>query len=276
MKFVAVCTPTLGMVTIEWASALRALLLPLNSGYCECFGKDDVGGEIAEGRNGCVARALSYETDDREITHLFWLDDDVIAPRTAIIRLMSHDVDIAAGVYFLKCPISEPLIFPGRGAGTSPFVPDQVFETWGVGMGITLVKTSVYRRMREDLELPLDKYGKPQWYKTPSALDAVVVDEVLFAGGTEDLYFCDRAGKMGCKVVADTSRYAFGWHYDCRNGIGYPEKQWRQHMAGEAITWDTPGGVVTWGGPVKPVVRPPATLVADETPHAVLADGPAP
>lgn len=280
MKFIAFCTPTLGMVSIEWASALRAMTLPLNTGYSEAFGKDSVGGEIAEGRNGCVATALSYESDRREITHLFWLDDDVVAPRSALMALMRHDADIASGVYFTKGEPCEPLIFPGRGCGTTPFVPDRVFETWGHGMGLALVRTSVYKRMLAELNLPRDRYGRPAWYKTPSAEDAEIVDETLFVGGTEDLYFLHRAGQMGYRPIVDTSRYAFGWHVNSETGLGYPLKQWKQYRARQPIVWDTPDGPVTWGWPPEEAEMPdgpPACRkrlpVGDETPHAVLANG---
>jgi hypothetical protein len=248
MKFIAVCTPTLGIVTIEWASALRALIMPLNTGYCECFGKDTVGGEIAEGRNGCVATALSYENSEREVTHLFWLDDDVICSRTALVALLHHNKDIASGVYFTKAEPAEPLIFPGRGCGTTSFIPNKVFETWGHGMGLTLVKTDVYKNMRDELKLPLDKYGRPQWYKTPDITDMEIQNDVLFVGGTEDLYFLHQANKIGYRPIVDTTQYAFGWHYDYKKRQGYPTKQWDQFQANKPIIWPTEDGDVVWGG----------------------------
>jgi hypothetical protein len=271
MKFIAVCVPTLGNVSIEWAQALRALVLPMNTGYCECFGKDDLGGKIAETRNAIVAKALSYESPEREITHLFWLDDDVICNRTAILALKRHDCDIASGVYFLKGDYGEPLIFPSRGGGTLPFVPDETFEVWGHGMGLTLVKLDVYKHMLDE-GLPNDSCGRPQWYKTPGAEDAEVLHEVLFMGGTEDLYFLEAASKLGYKPLVDTSYGAFGWHYDAKHQIGYPKRQWEQYRKREPIVWDTPDGPVVWGStnPRRPAARPTcveAELVGDEAPH---------
>lgn len=245
-KYCCIAVPTLGTVSIEWASAFRNLAIPPNTGVMELLAKDDKGGEIAEGRNGLVHRALSYENETREVTHIFWIDDDVIFTRLALVQLMSHDCDIASGVYFMKGEPTWPLIFPGRGMGTTPFTPNQVFHSWGHGMGLTLVKMDVYRRMLAECNLPLDKYGRPEWYKTTSILDAQVEDDTIFVGGTEDLYFLDRAGKMGYKPKVDTTRLAFGWHYDRELQIGYPRQQWDQFMSGKPIVWDTSDGPVVW------------------------------
>lgn len=248
-KFIAICTPSLGMVSIEWASALRHLAMPINTGYCECFARDDAGGEIAEGRNFCVATALGHETETREISHLFWIDDDVIVPRMALVRLLSHNADIASGVYFTKSEPSEPLIFPGPCAGTTPFVPDRVFPSWGHGMGLTLIRASVYKRMRDELGLPLDKYGLPEWYRTPGAVAGQTGEGVVFCGGTEDLDFLGRTEQLGYSSIVDTSRACFGWHFDGRANVGYPREQWEQAQALKPIVWNTPEGRVVWEAP---------------------------
>lgn len=247
-KFIGVCTPSLGMVPLEWANVFRVLMTPLNYGLVNFFTVDTKGGEIAEGRNNCVHQALASDTDDMEVTHLFWWDDDVICDPAAIMALIRHERDIASGVYFSKSEYSEPLIFPGPGGGTSPFLPGQAFETWGHGMGLTLVRIGVYRRMMEAFpDLPRDKYGRFGWYRTEGLQDAKLEGNVLWVGGTEDLYFLGNAGKMGITPLVDCSQAAFGWHLDTKAQTGYPPKQWAQRIRGEPVTWDTPGGVVTWG-----------------------------
>lgn len=246
LKLIAFATPTLGSVSIEWASVFRSIALPLNVGMTNFFVRDSVGGEIAETRNRCVQLALSAENDGLEISHIFWLDDDVICTRLSLLKLLSHNRDIASGVYFTRCEASEPLIFPHKGGGTTPFVPDQAFETWGHGSGLTLVRLSVYKRMAQELDLGRDKYGRPQWYKTPGIADATVENGVAFVGGSEDLLFLDQAAKLGIRGFVDTSRLAFGWHWDARTNQGYPLKQWRQQQAGKAIEWETPDGVKVW------------------------------
>jgi hypothetical protein len=68
----------------------------------------------------------------------------------------------------------------------------------------------------------------------------------MWMGGTEDLYFLDAAGRLGYRPLVDTSRLAFGWHYDRERRQGYPKKQWNQRIKGEPIVWDTPDGPVKW------------------------------
>jgi hypothetical protein len=255
-KFIVVATPTLGMVSIEWAAVFRNLMWPMNTGYSHAFVRDVAGNEIAETRNAAVSIAMRYENEYREVSHIFWIDDDVLIQPRALLRLLSHQRDIASGCYFLKCDPTEPLIFPGKGAGTTPFIPNQTFETWGHGMGVCLVRMEVYKRTRDELELPPDKYGNPTWYKTTHAENAVVENGSLYVGGTEDLYFLDAAWKIGYRPLMDTSADAFGFHFDSRNRQGYPIKQWNQFQSGQPIEWETPDGIVRWGPArkIEPVV----------------------
>jgi len=187
----------------------------------------------------------------------------------------SLDADIASGVYFSKREgeLSEPLIFPEKGGGADRFKPNQVYPVWGHGMGLTLVKLDVYKRMADELDLGQDKYGTPKWYHT-SEDDDIYQDEndVIHTAFTEDLWFCHNAGRLGYRPLINTHKHAFGFHYESRPVIkkddewgqvdlityleyrgekqmmdyGYPDKQWRQYVLGQKITWDTPQGEVVW------------------------------
>lgn len=53
---------------------------------------------ITRARNDCVAHFL----DDKEYTHLFWIDADVGFEPAAAIRLINAGYEIAAGVYPMK------------------------------------------------------------------------------------------------------------------------------------------------------------------------------
>jgi hypothetical protein len=256
-KMIVRCTPTLGAVSVWWARAVENLMWP-NNGIkgidCQI---DSRGGEIAEMRNMTVARLLQCETETRELSYFFWVDDDVIPTAGALLQLLSHRRDIVSGVYFLKLPgrLASPLIYPHRLGGADQFVPapnggQRSYEVWGHGMGLCLVAGGVYKRMRDELNLPRDKYGNPEWYKTPQTVredgGIVVEDGVIDQGGTEDLYFLDNAGKLGYRPVVDCSKHAFGFHHDLKTGRCYPEEQWAQLRAGKPIVWETPDGPVTW------------------------------
>lgn len=243
-KIIVLCTPSLGAVSLWWARQIAGLLWPLNIGKRHLFLRDSVGGEIAETRNRIVKMALELENDQVEVDSLFWVDDDVLITQGALLQLYTHHKPIVSGVYFTKSQIPEPLIFPARLHGTAPFVPDQVLEVWGHGMGLTLVKADVYRRMERELQLPKDKHGATEFYKTNR--EYKVEGQMLDCGGTEDLYFLDMAGRLGYRPAVDCGKWAFGFHYDLARHRGYPEPQFKQWAAAQPVTWQTDKGLVTW------------------------------
>ncbi len=258
-KIIAYCTPSLGMVSLWWVRMMASIYHPNNHGKGYFFAKDDVGDEVAEVRNCIVESVLNYDRDHHEVSHLFWLDDDVLMQPGCLLELLHQDRDIVSGVYFLKMEgsLSSPLIYPESGGGTARFIPDQVQEVWGHGMGLTLVKTEVYKRMlREQLtrtvdgqtQLLTDKYGRPRWYHKTDLMHEIEEDEHGLAkmGMTEDTYFLDRASRIGYKPAVVTTKHAFGFHYDAKRNKGYPEQQFNQWQAGQPIVWDTPAGPVTW------------------------------
>jgi hypothetical protein len=242
MKLIALCTPSLGKVSIHWTSAMMELIWPMNTGRVVLF---VVGEDVAEGRNHCVTLGLNCENEEREVTHFFWVDDDVLLHKMSLMQLMSHQRDIASGVYFKK-ETGEPLIFPGPGSGTYPYIPDQLLEVWGHGMGLTLVRAEVYKRMRAELNLPKDSRGFTQWYKSAPPSEGAYVSGAFWRGGTEDLYFLHQAGMLGYKPLVDCSRKCFGWHFDMETRKGYPAAQFDQYLRGESPVWNTPKGPMKW------------------------------
>lgn len=240
---IVLCTPSLGAVSIWWARQVAQVMWPLNMGRHVLFVRDDAGNEIAECRNNIVQRCLMLESDTHEIHSLFWVDDDVLVPMTALLKLYDHHVPIVSGCYFTKSPVPEPLIFPDRMHGVAEFIPDQVTEAWGVPMGLTLVKMEVYKKLLE-AGLPKDKYGRPEWYKTNRQykLEGNMID----CGGTEDLYFCELAHNAGYQPIVDTSKHTFGYHFDKGSQRGFPAEQFKQWERAQPVTWKTKNGLVTW------------------------------
>jgi hypothetical protein len=245
-KFIAKCSPSLGDVSIWWSRCCQSIIWPMARGRAIFYLRDKVGGEIAEVRNGIVDAVLEYDKTTNPVTHLFWVDDDVLVFPGCLLELLHQDTDICSGVYFTKMPgnLSEPLIFPYDDDNRNTFEPDQVYDVLGHGMGLTLVRTEVYKRMRDELNLSKDKYGRPEWYHTTKFEEDVTQDEsgMIGLGCTEDTYFCRNAIKLGYSPRIVTSKMAFGFHYDRQNDKGYPERQWNQWINCQPIEWNLPGG----------------------------------
>jgi hypothetical protein len=229
---------------------------------------DQVGGEIAETQNALVEETLALCTPTYEITHLWWLEDDVIPSSIAcLLQLYNQSCrgepkQIISGVYFSKEPggLAQPLIFKADGRGPSPYepirdhVPQRPFEVAFTHMGCTLIEVEVYRVMAEKLALGHDRYGSREWYRSPGKTDNLVENcdigydqnGVYSIRATSDAYFCQQARKAGFKVWVDPHEYAFCWHFDKTRGLSVPEEQWRQSKAKKTIVWQTKDGLVEW------------------------------
>jgi hypothetical protein len=259
---------------------MQSVLLSNFAGKCIFYLRDGVGGEIAEVRNGIVDSVLTYSRENTPISHLFWVDDDVLVMPGAMLELLHQskkfNVPIVNGVYFQKLAddLTSPLIYPEPGGGADVFRPDMIYEVFAAHMGLTLVRREVYDRMAAELDLGKDKYGRPRWYRTSDSFEDTSQDErgVIDIGYTEDTFFYRNAASLGLKVLADTTRHAFGFHIatvraclkceiqpeaanarscpKCGGSLslidkGYPTRQWNQWINGEKICWWNGNGEVT-------------------------------
>jgi len=240
-RIIPVLTPTLGVASFWYFTGIMDLIWPMNTSKAVIPMPDRVGGEIAEMRNRLVSMCLALETERQTVHSLFWVDDDVIINRACLLKLASHDRDIASGVYFAKGDLGEPLIFGGPCSGTLPFRPDETFEAWGWAQGLSLVKTEVYKRMRDELDLGKDRYGCPLWYE-PSDFRVDKETGAVCVNGTEDFPFFQKANDLGYKCLVDCTQHAFGFHYDALRQVGYPRAQWEQHVRREPVVWPAQGG----------------------------------
>ena len=198
---VVVGIPSFGMVSTYFMQARLSQQFPLVSSAID---KIVLNKPIAEARNEIVEFALSQGAN-----YIYWLDDDVVAPPDAFLKMYTHNKDIVNGVYWSKSNPPMPLLFRNHMEG--PYwdwhVGDMI-EIDAAGMGLTLVKTEVYKKIQNEL-------GGP-WYS---------VDYASFAGkdmgsppnNTEDLYFYWKARKVGYMIWADTSIQAY--HYEKNSGV---------------------------------------------------------
>lgn len=199
---VVVGIPSFGMVSTFFLQARLSQQFPLVSSAID---KIVLNKPIAEARNEIVQYAL-----DQNANYIFWLDDDVIPPGDAFLKLYNHQRDIINGVYWSKSNPPMPLLFRDHLSG--PYWNwhyGDLIEIDAAGSGLTLVKTDVYRTISE-------KIGGP-WYSTEYSSFPGVKSSP--ANNTEDLYFYWKAKQAGFKVWADTSVQAY--HYEKHSQVLY-------------------------------------------------------
>jgi len=177
-----IAIPHTGHVTMAWALAFRQLDHP-PALYCLNRG---IPLDIA--RNELASEVFKHDAE-----WLFFLDSDIIPPRDAIIKLMSHNLDIVGGLYYKRMPPVHPAMWrlapkprpEGKYIPIMHFQKGQLIECDVIGMGCTLI----HRRVLERLEQPYFKWT--QWWKRD--------------GVSEDFYFCEKAKEAGFRIYCDTS-----------------------------------------------------------------------
>lgn len=216
--------PTFGMVSIEFMAHLMQLQSPLNRNVAHGYAK---GYEVGQARNFLVNQALSLVNDHgHTVSHVFFIDDDVLVPHDALSRLLAHKRPIISGLYYAKTAAPQPLVLMAPAAGVADLPASGVVDCYGHGMGCTLIEIGVFRAMLEQgvvefEELP-NKQVLPQFFKTTK--DERRTDEASSTAvstyQTEDLYFLERAAKLGYTPAVDVD--LFCWHFDAKSGRRYP------------------------------------------------------
>lgn len=204
---VVVGIPSFGMVSTYFMQARNGQQFPLVSSSID---KIVLNKPIADARNEIVQFAL-----DQEANYIYWLDDDVLAPGDAFLKLWRHQKDIINGVYWSKSNPPMPLLFRGHLQGPYwKWHVGDLIEIDAAGNGLTLVKTDVYRKIEKEIGGPWYSvdYGSFPSQRTDSNPTTPV-------NNTEDLYFYWKAKRAGYKVWADTAVQAF--HYDKNSNIMY-------------------------------------------------------
>lgn len=159
------------------------------------------GAYIDRSRNDLVRQALANES-----THVLFVDQDMILPEGCLKRMVQHDVPIVGGSYFGKDDYFTPVSFhldPFRRiyeldecpiVDTTAELPDGIGDCWcgkpddhlhqvgGTGMGCTLIKTSLFRQIK-------DHFKDEMWFSSKET--------------GEDIHFCTRAHEVGVDVLLD-------------------------------------------------------------------------
>lgn len=137
---------------------------------------------ITNARNECVKQAQLNNAD-----YLFFIDSDVCFPNHALVRLLSHKLDIVGATYHRRVPPFDVL---GRTLTEGPTeVKTGLLEMAGLPTGLLLIKMRVF-----------DKIKRPYF-----RLIHTEESEGLPEGDTlgEDYYFCNKMREAGVKMWCD-------------------------------------------------------------------------
>ena len=159
---------------------------------------DMVGFPVETARNEITWAVLA---DAPDVTHLFWVDSDMIFGPDALTRLLAHDLDFVGGLCFDRRHPYKPVISryfdpswgfdPKTHGWLFDYPQDQVIDVDATGGAFLLVKRRVFEKIRET-----EGKGDPAWRKWWERKPGT--------GLSEDLSFCERVQEAGFKIRVDT------------------------------------------------------------------------
>jgi hypothetical protein len=193
-------TPTRGTcgtrVAFSWANVMGAPNSPLCRWCVEGF-------EVGKAYNEAIAGILSSPIFSK-FQYLLTVEEDNTPPPDGLLKLYKgiQKFDAVGGLYWIKGEGGVPMIWgdpkePNTYVPQTP-IPDTLQECNGLGMGFTLFRLDMFRN-------PGFEFG--QWFKTVAEPGSVM---------TQDLFFFQKAQKLGYKFAVDTSCKV--GHYDQAEG----------------------------------------------------------
>ena len=159
--------------------------------------------------------------------YVLLMDDDMVPPRDALIKMLAHDVDIVAGMCTVRQDPPMPNIrawFPGEKTYQTIFewTIEGLMEVGAVGSAFMLVKTPVFDQIGE--YTMSCRYEREQLGYTEEALRRIEAGKRAHAKRTgnewwfefmkqqdgdgeygEDISFCYKATQCGYKIFVDTT-----------------------------------------------------------------------
>jgi len=164
-----------------------------------CDLDEPYGMTVPDARNYIVKKAI-----DEEYDYIFFVDDDTIVPRNALVQLIHHKADVVGGFYYKKyLPLESVGMHINEKNQPVPIedynIGDIIYDTLVLPSGCTLIKVDVLKK----LEYP--------WYKTITVNDRPTM--------TEDTYLCGKLKEIGVDIITDTGLQCI--HVDYTKGLFY-------------------------------------------------------
>jgi len=183
----------------------------------------------SEARNDCVGR-MKEGFSGYEVDTSIWFDTDHVLPYDVIVKLLSHDLPIVSGVYYLKRPPFFPIVYRKKkqcgDTGfwlASPYVnyPDELFEADYIGMGCVRIDREVFL----DLKVPYFEY-RGHSLEEEGEEDYSYLQRHGIRNNTEEFVFWDQVRERW-KIMVDPSIQLL--HFGKRK-VGKEEYEYNKQM----------------------------------------------
>jgi len=179
--------------------------------YCSAEAANpDVKWGYVSSREAGVGRSTFayYALKDPNVTHLYFMDSDVVPPPNTLQKLLAHDLPIVAGIYPMNVNGKRAWSFKMDGeADTKVYgdwlrrdlvLPDGLINAVAIGGSTLLIKREVF----EKLERP--------WFKI--VYKAIDEEGRAYDEG-EDEYFSRIAREAGYKIMVDPTIICKHYNY---------------------------------------------------------------
>lgn len=176
-----------GMIPLKVMSRLISLDKPegaeVNFGYVARM-------MIDKARNGMAQQCVTHGND-----YICFIDDDQLIPKDFLTKLMSLDKDIIGTPIPSRNGNRELAVYDMEGNRMTSF--KGTCRVGSIGMGATLIKAKVLKKM-------IEEYGSPFQFETK--IEKVDGKDIIVEY-SEDINFCRRAGELGfetwCTDITD-------------------------------------------------------------------------
>lgn len=200
--------PTRDSLPAKVCTALWNLITPMNGKFFKFIVE---GKEVGEAYNEAVEMILGHP-DLSKWKYFLTVESDNLPPPDGLLKLYENmdKYDAIGGLYWTKGEGGQPMIYGDPKEMPKNFrpqipVPETVQECNGLGMGFTLFKISMFKKLRD--------LGVKTFFKTVQEFEYGKGTSL----GTQDLFFFGMAGKEGFRFASD-NRVKVG-HLDVSNGI---------------------------------------------------------
>lgn len=188
-----IVTPTRGGRSLcpRFVSGIYGLMRPMNQ---QVVGPIFLTGmEVGDAYNAGVEMILA-NPQLAAFRFLLTIEDDNIPPPDGLLKIYEgmREFDAVGGLYWTKGEGGQPMIYgdprePALNFRPQMPVPETIQRCNGLGMGFTLFKMEIFRRLQ-----------KP-WFRTKQEWDP----HKGGSGYTQDLYCFENMAKLGMKVACD-------------------------------------------------------------------------